>query len=117
MLFTAARAHNVSIKGGDMMKHSTTTMRRLTVLTTIVLLLAISTTLATSSSGYDLSWFTVDGGGGTVSGGSYTLSGTAGQPDVGPALSSSGYTLIGGFWGGAVARSWPLYLPLVVKGR
>ncbi len=94
-----------------------TTMRRLTVLITIILLLAVSTTLATSSSSYDLSWFTVDGGGGTVSGGGYTLSGTAGQADVGPALSSSGYALVGGFWGGAVARSWPLYLPLVFKSR
>jgi hypothetical protein len=100
-----------------MMKHSTTTMRRLTMLMTIVLVLVVSTTLATSSGGYDLSWFTVDGGGGTVSGGDYTLSGTAGQPDVGPALSSSGYTLVGGFWRGAVARSWPLYLPLVFKSR
>ena len=32
--------------------------------------------------GYDLSWWTVDGGGGEISGGGYTLYGVAGQPDA-----------------------------------
>lgn len=48
---------------------------------------------------YDLSWHTVDGGGGTSSGGTYTLTGTIGQPD---AAYSEGeqYELLGGFWTG-----------------
>ncbi|MFG0326130.1 MAG: GC-type dockerin domain-anchored protein, partial [Phycisphaerales bacterium JB037] len=47
---------------------------------------------------YDISWSTIDGGGAiNSSAGSYTLSGTIGQPDA--AVSSSGaYTLTGGFW-------------------
>jgi hypothetical protein len=50
--------------------------------------------------GYDLSWWTVDGGGSTFStGGGYALGGTIGQADAGE-LSASGYRLVGGFWGG-----------------
>ena len=48
--------------------------------------------------GYDLSWWTADGGGGTWSSGdSLTLGGTAGQPDAGD-LAGGTYTLQGGFW-------------------
>jgi hypothetical protein len=47
---------------------------------------------------YELSWWTVDGGGaGNAAGGSYALSGTAGQYDDGPASRGS-YALEGGFW-------------------
>jgi hypothetical protein len=72
--------------------------------------------LAQSGNGYDLSWNTVDGGGHTFStGGRYTLGGTIGQPDAG-ALTGGGYTLGGGFWrGGAVDRSYDVYLPLVLR--
>jgi hypothetical protein len=48
---------------------------------------------------YELTWQTIDGGGGTSSGGSYVLTGTIGQPDA--AYSSGGnYELLGGFWTG-----------------
>ena len=59
---------------------------------------------------YTLDWWTVDGGG-------YSLRGTAGQPEAGPALTSSGYTQVGGFWGGSVALECRIYLPLVLKNR
>lgn len=61
---------------------------------------AISVAVAQVGDGYDLSWNTIDGGGGTSSGGSFSLSGTAGQFDAG-VLTGGTYTLIGGFWGGA----------------
>jgi hypothetical protein len=74
--------------------------------------------------GYDLSWWTVDGGGATFSGGGhaaalpgagYTLGGTLGQPDAG-LLTAGDYTLGGGFWrGGALAVGHKLYLPLVLR--
>jgi hypothetical protein len=67
--------------------------------------------------GYDLSWWTVDGGGGiSSSDGGYSLGGTAGQPDAG-LLSGDTFTLAGGFWpGGAVAvPKYDIYLPLVVR--
>ncbi len=94
------------------MKHFTMTGRT-TVLVTIALLLIVSTALARS--GYDLSWWTVDGGGGTASGGSYPLVGTIGQPDAGT-LTGGDYTLGGGFWGsGVAAAGYKVYLPLILR--
>jgi len=84
-----------------------------------LLLLLASVALAQSGGGYDLTWSTVDGGGGTFStGGIYSLGGAAGQPDAG-LLSGEGYTLAGGFWpGGAVAvPGYIIHLPLVVRGH
>ena len=60
---------------------------------------------------YGLDWFTVAGGGGTLSSASYTVSGTVGQADAG-VLAGPVYTLTGGFWSGALAPGW-LYLPLI----
>lgn len=59
---------------------------------------------ATGPPDYDLSWFTIDGGGvmfSTSRDGEHELSGTIGQPDAsgpmaGPA--GPGYELTGGFW-------------------
>ena len=73
---------------------------------------------AMSRASYDLSWWTVDGGGATFSeGGGYELSGTIGQPDAGPVLEGGNYRLVGGFWAGAAAVRYTFYLPLVVQGR
>jgi hypothetical protein len=47
---------------------------------------------------YSIDWFTIDGGGGTSTGGVYSVSGTLGQADAGEA-SGGNYSLIGGFWG------------------
>jgi hypothetical protein len=55
---------------------------------------------------YSIDWFTIDGGGGTSSGGVYTLSGTIGQPDAGR-MAGGSYTLDGGFWAGAIAVQTP----------
>jgi len=49
-----------------------------------------------------IDWFTIDGGGGNSTGGVFAVSGTIGQPDAG-AMSGGNYTLVGGFWGMAVA--------------
>ncbi len=50
---------------------------------------------------YDLSWYTIDGGGATSSvGGEYSLGGTIAQPDAGT-LTGGVYTLSGGFQPGA----------------
>ena len=60
---------------------------------------------------YSVNWSAVDGGGGTSTGGVYTVSGTIGQPDAGK-LAGSNYTLEGGFWGvvGAVQTPGAPYL-------
>ncbi len=84
-----------------------------------VTLLLASTAWAQTGGGYDLTWWTVDGGGGPASGGSYALMGTVGQPDAGSALTGGGYTLVGGFWPGAssggVSSPYNIYLPLILR--
>jgi hypothetical protein len=80
---------------------------------------AVAPTLARSGGGYDLSWWTADGGGQTFgSGGGYSLGGTAGQPDAG-LMSGGGYSLAGGFWGGGMAAGprYYLYLPLAMRNH
>ena len=88
-------------------------------LVAILLLLAgVALAWAQVGGGYDLTWSTVDGGGGALSsGGGYSLGGTAGQPDAG-VLNGGGYTLGGGFWRGgtpAVVLYHYVYLPLVLR--
>ncbi len=95
-------------------------MRMLLMLVVLAaLLLVASVAAAQTGGGYDLTWHTVDGGGGVVSKGDYALSGTVGQPDAGAALVGGDYTLSGGFWSGAVVSQGrgKIYLPLVVKGK
>lgn len=71
---------------------------------------------AQSGGGYDLAWWTVDGGGGRSSGGGFELTGTVGQADAGVQMVGNSYTLVGGFWGSAMAASeGKVYLPLVVR--
>ncbi len=62
--------------------------------------------------GYNLGWWTA-GGSGVSAGGAYALGGTVGQPDAG-ALSGGGYTLVGGFWGGA-GPCCRAHLPVVMR--
>lgn len=46
---------------------------------------------------YSIDWHTTDGGGGTSTGGPFSLSGTIGQPDAGK-MSGGSFSLTGGFW-------------------
>ena len=47
-----------------------------------------------------INWWTIDAGGGTSTGGSFTLSGTIGQFDASTAMAGGSFRLVGGFWGG-----------------
>ena len=47
---------------------------------------------------YSIDWYKVSGGGGTSTGGVYSVSGTIGQPDAGGPLTSGQYSVTGGFW-------------------
>lgn len=48
---------------------------------------------------YEIPWYTIDAGGGTSSGGSYSLTGTIGQADTGISSAES-YVISSGFWPG-----------------
>ena len=77
-----------------------------------VTLLIVAPILAQTGGGYDLTWSSIDGGGGTSSSGGYTLSGTIGQYDA--SLSSGGsYTFVGGFW--AAAGGSTIFLPVIQR--
>jgi len=85
---------------------------------------------AQSGGSFDLSWVTIDSGGGTSKAGQFSLSGTIGQPDAG-VLAGGKFTLEGGFWsgitlqqtegtpilkikligGGMAVLSWPVNVP------
>src|SRR6266446_895868 len=47
---------------------------------------------------YSIDWLTIDGGGGTSTGGVYSVSGTIGQPDAGGPMTGGNFSLVGGFW-------------------
>ncbi len=98
-------------------------MKRQTLLVVLALLtlawLVISVH-AQSGGQYDLTWNTIDNGGGTgeLATGSYALNGTIGQPDA--ALWSGGaYSLVGGFWHGGipVPPEYRIYLPLTLRNK
>ena len=76
----------------------------------LALLFLISSALVTANATYELSWWTVDGGGGSSTGSGYKLSGTIGQFDAG-FLSGQPYELEGGYWTGPVS----VYLPVVLN--
>ena len=86
------------------------------ILVASLLLLFTLPVLAQSGGGYDLSWSTVDGGGGLSAGGIYSLTSTAGQPDAG-VMSGGDYSLAGGFWGGGAEAitQLELYLPVIMR--
>lgn len=60
--------------------------------------LGFATVVSCLAAEYTIDWFTIDGGGGTSTGGIYSLSGAIGQPDAG-SMSGGNFTLQGGFWG------------------
>src|SRR2546425_3209748 len=64
------------------------------------------TAAAVHAQSYTIDWFTIDGGGGTSTGGVYSVSGTIGQPDAGH-MSGGNYTIDGGFWGIIAASQTP----------
>lgn len=84
----------------------------------VALMFIMITSLAVAQTGgvFDLTWSTVDGGGGSSSGGGYALSGTIGQADAG-SLSGGNFTLNGGFWPNetTITTDYFVYLPTVIK--
>jgi len=71
----------------------------------LVVLLCVSVLVFGQSSGgdFELTKSTIDSGGRTSTGGNFSLTGTIGQPDANPQMSSEGeFLLTGGFWAKAI---------------
>jgi hypothetical protein len=65
-----------------------------TFLITLLSLLA----LVASAQTYSIDWHKIAGGGGTSTGGLYSISGTLGQHDASDAKSGGNYSITGGYW-------------------
>jgi hypothetical protein len=100
----------------------------------ILLVLALLMPFASFAQSYSINWYKIAGGGGTSSGGAYSLSGTIGQPDASGAMTGGNYSLTGGFWslisvvqtvgsptltvthvGGEVVVSWPISAGFILQ--
>ena len=69
----------------------------------LLIVSAFSFQLSAFAQSYSLDWSTIDGGGGTSTGGpmlgnNYSVSGTIGQPDAGGPMTNGQYSGTGGFW-------------------
>lgn len=76
--------------------HFTTPERRLAPTLMALSILLGCTLTAVHAQNYAIDWSTIAGGG-TSTGGVYSVTATIGQPDAG-AISNGNYTLAGGFW-------------------
>lgn len=84
------RRININLPGGK---------KSVVFLFVVLALVCVLSARVNSDNRYDLTWNTIDGGGGTSSGGSFVLTGTIAQHDA--AYSEGGpYEILGGFWPG-----------------
>lgn len=96
-------------------------MKKRWIIFPVITLLLIMATAAYASSGgeYEISFYTIDGGGGTSSGGVYEVTGTIGQHDASEPISGGIFSLFGGFRGGGFRGGGFLdyfnFLPLVLR--
>jgi len=86
-------------------------MKRILVIAISLLLLATPLILAQGS--YEISWWSIDNGGGISTGGKYRLTGTMGQSDAAQ-LSGDNYQLDSGYQIPQGGGNY-IYLPIVIK--
>ena len=65
---------------------------------TLVCSLITGLAFLAAAQNFSIDWHTIDGGGGTSTGGVYSVSGTIGQSDAGGPMTGGPYSLVGGFW-------------------
>lgn len=82
-------------------------LKHVALLALALSLLAGGMSLAQTGGDFDLSWWTVDGGGGVASGDGFGLTGSVGQPEMAPALTGGDFTLTSGFWPGESSGGEP----------
>ena len=89
-------------------------MRRTAIVLIAIALLGLALGIAQAQGTPTIWWFIIGSGGGYAEAGDYALDATIGQAVVGVA-SNDGYELCAGFWCGAAAVGYRIYLPLVVR--
>jgi hypothetical protein len=95
---------------------------KILILVILIVVLVVPTVVGYASvrtDGYEINWWTVDGGGGSSesAGGEYSLKGTIGQPDSSNTIEGGDYSLRGGFWveGILTIVEYIINLPLVLR--
>ena len=64
----------------------------------LISLLGLLFPAVTFAQNYSIDWYKIAGGGGTSTGGVYSVRGTIGQHDAGGPMTGGNYSLTGGFW-------------------
>jgi hypothetical protein len=85
------------------------------ILAALMAILITSFAVAQTGGVFDLAWSTIDGGGGSSSGGSYALNGTSGQSDAAGLSGNGNFTLNSGFWQDEAVNNYVVFLPVVVR--
>jgi hypothetical protein len=63
-----------------------------------LLLLGLLLATAGLAQQYFIGWYKIGGGGGTSANGQFSVTGSIGQPEAGPAMTGGAYSVTGGFW-------------------
>ncbi len=65
----------------------------------LMTLAALALVTSARAQAYSIDWFTIDGGGGSSTGGAYSVSGIIGEPNANPhSMTGGNFSLVGGFW-------------------
>jgi hypothetical protein len=84
---------------------------------TCSLLAFVSVTVSSLGQSYTIDWYSINAGGGASTGGGYSLNGSIGQHDAGPALSGATFSLTGGFWSAVPMLGAPLLTIYLTNGN
>jgi hypothetical protein len=82
----------------DTNKNESISAMKLIIPKAILVCLALLLVQRAGAQSYAIDWHKVAGGGGTSTGGVYSVSGTIGQHDAGGPMTNGQYSVSGGFW-------------------
>jgi len=80
-------------------------------------IMSVTGSVLANGGSYEIDWWSVDGGAGTITGGEYELVGVVGQPDAGETASGGDYNLTGGFIPGLSEPTVVFYPEMDVLGK
>ena len=83
------------------------------LLSVLIVLLTLVVTPVMAAGIMEIDWYVIGSGGGTATGGNYTLNGTIGQPVVGLS-SSADLDLCSGFWC-KLLEHYKIFLPQILR--
>lgn len=82
--------------------------------TILLLILTLMPGIQALAENYTVDWYKIAGGGGTSTGGVFSVVGTIGQADAGATMTGSNFSVTGGFWSLIGAVQTPGFPKLIV---